>query len=488
MVTVSNTGSMAAWIPTATLLILAHLCGITTARGSRAPPDDGGQDLSGNSIANNPLKDGLANCSCYVTSSSFTPQNGPSVKPSNLKSDVVKAEAASSVADEQVYFTSHRFFDFRHLATRPGQFTTEPPELDDSDDGGDESVWPQYQAILNTTAFSNDWGIQTWAKKSTADFPVRVQNSAANIYISQNDQSDSGDGKGNDSIPETYLTLRTRRLPDFQSTAEMENRQKNVKYASIRFKLRVRGAAGAVAGLFTFADDVNESDIEILTTDEKPVWRFSNQPVLDKSGNEIDGASLKATSLPVWDDWRIGRIDWMPHVARFYVDGKLVAENTHSVPRVPSGVVLNMWSDGGEWSGNMTRYKDAMLDVAWVQMIFNTSGPVRGVDRSDQAKKRSVDLFGIPQSLPPSRRSDGDDDDDDGDDGDNGDYDEGDYEAHEFDKRGDKGCVTVCSIDDTPEQGIPKVVYVGAATSTLINHNNCYGALVLSLVAALVLI
>lgn len=41
------------------------------------------------------------------------------------------------------------------------------------------------------------------------------------------------------------------------------------------------GAAGAVAGLFTYEDGQNESDIEILTRDDPNEIRYSNQPVVD---------------------------------------------------------------------------------------------------------------------------------------------------------------------------------------------------------------
>jgi hypothetical protein len=41
------------------------------------------------------------------------------------------------------------------------------------------------------------------------------------------------------------------------------------------------GNNGAVAGLFYYRNDNNESDIEILTRDESSSIRYSNQPVVD---------------------------------------------------------------------------------------------------------------------------------------------------------------------------------------------------------------
>jgi len=56
---------------------------------------------------------------------------------------------------------------------------------------------------------------------------------------------------------------------------------RNILHASIRIRARVYGAAGAVAGLFIFQNDHNESDIEILTRDDPTEIWYSNQPVVD---------------------------------------------------------------------------------------------------------------------------------------------------------------------------------------------------------------
>lgn len=65
------------------------------------------------------------------------------------------------------------------------------------------------------------------------------------------------------------MALRTTRLPHSQSTGEVENLQKNLMYASIRLRARVVGDPGACAGMFTYYDEDNETDIEILTAEPK---------------------------------------------------------------------------------------------------------------------------------------------------------------------------------------------------------------------------
>jgi beta-glucanase (GH16 family) len=241
------------------------------------------------------------------------------------------------------------------------------------------------------------------------------------------------------AVPGTYLTLRTTRLPTFQSTAEIENEQKNLLHASLRFRARIVGAPGAVAGLFTYFDDTNESDIEILTSDPPTKYRFTNQPATRK-GDDVPGASVAPSNLPTWNEWRTHRIDWLPSMSRWYVDGKFIAQNNYSVPRKPSGLVLNMWSDGGVWSGNMSVGDSAELQVQWVQVVFNTSGKREGPGGSRGGHKRKrwlADLAG--ESLNEGVRV--------------------------FEKRGEKGCKTVCKVDGVEKDGFPQVAYVGAGST-----------------------
>jgi beta-glucanase (GH16 family) len=244
------------------------------------------------------------------------------------------------------------------------------------------------------------------------------------------------------TVPQTYLTLRTTRLPTFQSTAEIENEQKNLLYASLRFRARIVGAPGAVAGLFTYFDDTNESDVEILTSDPPTKYRFTNQPATRK-GDDVPGASIAPSNLPSWNDWRTHRIDWLPGMSRWYVDGQFIAQNNYSVPRKPSGLVLNMWSDGGVWSGNMSVGASAELQVQWVQVVFNTSGKREGPGKSrggHKGKRSFADLGG-----------EGFDGDEKG-----------------FEKRGEKGCKTVCKVDGVEKDGFPQVAYVSTGATAMV--------------------
>lgn len=56
------------------------------------------------------------------------------------------------------------------------------------------------------------------------------------------------------------------------------------------------------------------------------------------------------------------------------MDGMQAAETSVNVPATPSMFIVNMWSNGGSWSGNMEVGKDAILQIQWVEMAFNVSG------------------------------------------------------------------------------------------------------------------
>lgn len=71
----------------------------------------------------------------------------------------------------------------------------------------------------------------------------------------------------------------------------------------------------------------------------------------------------------------------------WFVDGELAAENGFQAPRDPAGVILNMWSNGGTWTGNMTVYDEAFLQIQWVEMVFNTSVSISGRLNEEKAKE-----------------------------------------------------------------------------------------------------
>ncbi|KAL2863280.1 glycoside hydrolase family 16 protein [Aspergillus lucknowensis] len=255
---------------------------------------------------------------------------------------------------------AHRIFhDFRNLDETGSLYQGEPANITTD---AESAAAPVQEGYLTSDAFVRDWGIQTWGSPVSEDSPVRKQYSNQNVYIQTTDDS-------------THLVLRAYRNDDFISAAELDTKLSNILHASIRLRARVHGDPGACAGFFTYFDNKNESDIEILTRDPTDHLRYTNQPGVDDEGNEIPEASSDVV-MPggaVWTEWNEHRLDWTEGLSLWYLNGAEVVRKTYSVPTEPSSVILNLWGDGGSWSGEMEVGAAAYLEIEWIEILYNTS-------------------------------------------------------------------------------------------------------------------
>ncbi|KAI1153378.1 glycoside hydrolase family 16 protein [Nemania diffusa] len=321
------------------------------------------------------------------------------------------------------YFTTHNFFDFRALT----QYANVPPPIADA---FDSAVADETSDYFRDTDWTEVWGIQSWNNSDSVesgDVPVLLVNSPNNVYIEKNtDENPSSN---------TFLTMRTLRYKDYQSTAEFESISKAYHFLSVRMYARTIGAPGAVTAMFTYRDDgdhtqltsVQESDLEIRTMDPKDKVQYTNQPSYNTKGYDIPQATRNATTPTQvdWTQWSVHRMDWSPKNTTWYIDGDQVASIAFQVPRDPSQVIFNAWSDGGEWSGNMSVGGDAYLQIQWIEIVYNSTGDAKTTDkRSDDAARSLLNV---------KRAS------------------------------GQGSCSNICSIDDTPTTGKP-VLLQGAAS------------------------
>lgn len=180
-----------------------------------------------------------------------------------------------------------------------------------------------------------------------------------------------------------------------------------MKYLSIRVLARVRGQPGAVAGVFTYHNDTSESDIEILTRDPQTNIEYSNQPTVNEAEVAIPGSnfniSMRSAGGRQWSDWNVHRLDWLPGTSAWYLNGNLAASTKVNVPGggEESRVIINMWSNGGFWSGNMSKGDKAELQIQWIEMVFNTSASSAASSRVGMKKVVcSVDKVGGLMPVP----------------------------------------------------------------------------------------
>jgi hypothetical protein len=315
------------------------------------------------------------------------------------------------------FFTSHEFLDFRSL----DQYQGVPDPLADADASADASVTSSF---FTSTAWKSSWTIQNWNNSGSggarSDATVLRVNSPNNVYIEKN----------TDPTPssKTYLTLRTQRMPDFQTAAEIESNSTAYHFLSVRMLARTIGSSGAVTALFTYrkADahtDVQEADLEVITHDPPDLVHYTNQPSVSAAGDVVDDATRNVT-LPGglrWSDWAVHRLDWTPTQSTWYVDGVQTANISFQVPRDDAQVILNSWSDGGQWTGNMSVGDAAFMQIQWLDMVYNSTA-------QGTTKKGLAVLDG---------RAD----------------------------VGAEGCKAVCSVDDTSKTGTPVMLWTSGAAS-----------------------
>jgi len=170
----------------------------------------------------------------------------------------------------------------------------------------------------------------------------------------------------NGSLGSTWLTLRTTRLDNFSSVAEIDSVADTILHGSFRVYTRVRGSAGACAGFSIYSDDDNEADIEILTDD-----------VVDLAHATDHGTGAEASSNVTfdgsWQSWNLWRLDWQSGLDSTFWNGQLLKSQRVEVPTQPVIWFANLWSNGGEWSGNMSVGESAYTDIQYIQMAYNTS-------------------------------------------------------------------------------------------------------------------
>lgn len=326
------------------------------------------------------------------------------------------------------YYSRHSFYDYRNL----GDYAGVPSPVQNA--SRKAGVTSDY---FNSDTWDDSWSIQDWSNRGkgvslSGDATVLMINSPNNVYIEKNDDKDAAS--------DTFLTMRTMRLPGFQSAAEFES-VSTYHYVSVRMLARATGSAGACMAIFTYLGGeelaaVQEADIEIMTRDPKNRVQYTNQPSFTEDGDDIPKATRNGT-LPKgveWDDWVVHRLDWTPKRSTWYANGQEVASIEFQTPKDPAQIILNAWSDGGSWSGNMSLNGAAYMHIQWIDMVYNVT--------KDNEEKRSFD----------GRRLESDAEQDGG-------------LVRRDDSKG--ACKVVCSIDEADKAGETNILPKSAASHML---------------------
>jgi beta-glucanase (GH16 family) len=333
------------------------------------------------------------------------------------------------------YFANRIFFDFRNLTKDAGI----PPLITNETLATIAKPTSEY---LASSEWTSVWQPQGWSnsegkgKGLSGAASVLTVYSPSNVYIQRNNDSDAASA--------TYMTLRTQRLPKFQSAAAFQTKTSDYHFVSLRMLARTIGGPGAVTAFFTYRDPnlasaVQEADMEVLTRGPREKIQYTNQPSFT-SDDKVNPDATNNVTLPndmIWSQWAVHRLDWTAQSSVWYVDGQQVANISFQVPTGTSGINFNAWSDGGSWSGNMTLYDQANLQIQWIEMIYNTSSDSTSSKRRDPSSQllRSRDVGPRGELL---RRS--------------------------TDAAGQ--CKVVCSIDEVTEAGVATMLWNSSSTAT----------------------
>lgn len=357
-----------------------------------------------------------------IVSSSPSPPVRPVVKPFPKKS-LGECDCFTVSGPDPGYFQHYKLWDFRAVPlASDAEPRSDPPGPDDGDDW-DSNVWdegdndgdrdrnkqaPESDALwFFDSSFNEDWTIQQWERPRNPKAPVNMVNSKHNLFFTKN--------RGQRDPDATYLVLRTTRHDNFTSTAEIETRIHNIYRCSIRVRLRIltadvsvshpkespprepqhwipplnnktisgnatsavevgRAPSGACVGIFTYHPPNCESDIEILTSDPSYRVRYANQPDYDPVTDKMIPGASTVVDLPVpWTAWSTHRLDWLSGVSRWWVNDKPQEAKTYRVPHQQSRLVVNLWSDGGIWTGDMRLGDSIHLGIEYIELAYNRS-------------------------------------------------------------------------------------------------------------------
>ena len=183
-----------------------------------------------------------------------------------------------------------------------------------------------------------------------------------NHWSAQNNPSFLGLTQMRQSLPQAENGMARIRLDTwldgkaFSGSEAITKQAWDVTSGGIAFEGRFRyegTQGGMIAGFFSYQDfppnvDRNihdEIDFEILTTNLKKVSTnvFAHEPG-DKTAHPL---SIDMTGS--FADWHTYRMEWLPGMVRWFVDGTLIRTETKHVPTQPQQLHMNLWGVPGSW-------------------------------------------------------------------------------------------------------------------------------------------
>ncbi|KAH6883444.1 concanavalin A-like lectin/glucanase domain-containing protein [Thelonectria olida] len=271
---------------------------------------------------------------------------------SNCSSFATNGTAASQYA-------YYRFYDFRNISSDTWGSVQKPQSPNN--------------ATAGASTHDMSWQLD-WARRDGLRYPgpdvgpnlLPIDYQPDSVYIDSSD----------DSAKTNLAFVSSRQSETSHQSSGIDFTDESILHLSLRLYVRVSGAPGACAAFFTYENDTQEADIELLTRDNDDVVGFNTQPTLDIHDHYVPDSHWNM-SLPnniTRESWIMYRMDWVEDQVVWYVNGVHMANTTVNVPVEPSRLSIALWGNGGTWTGNMTQGESALLEVQWIEMVYNLSG------------------------------------------------------------------------------------------------------------------
>jgi hypothetical protein len=161
------------------------------------------------------------------------------------------------------------------------------------------------------------------------------------------------------------------------------------------------GSAGSVSGFFFYANDTQEIDIEIQSKMSNKTVHLGNQPT--------QSTYIFLPNNGVVTELHDYRFDWLAGQTNFYLDSVSAGSFSEDVPVVNGRIDLNMWGNGGTFSGPATPTTDNVMSISKIALYFNTSSQTDSTKWAKSCKKEPacvVEAKGLTTITPSTVASD----------------------------------------------------------------------------------
>ncbi|EER44468.1 conserved hypothetical protein [Histoplasma capsulatum H143] len=204
--------------------------------------------------------------------------------------------------------------------------------------------------LSTNPAFTNDWAVQDWGIPPKGWVkPLGIDNAEDNVFLRN----------GNLVLRQQGYSKAQALKKSKVSVASIASQRGDIIHGSFRVELKMENANGGSCGAFFWYHVIANATTVIPFRGDNLLNLFQRH-----------------------------RFDWTKEELRFYQNSTLVHANAFQIPDAPGHAYLNVWADGGAWSGAPST-TDVFLTIKLIAIYHNTSASDKGLDKvfNERCKK-----------------------------------------------------------------------------------------------------